>query len=68
MFLRYYCRMWIIALVVKPLSLVALIFLYYVFVYKGSHLIGRFIPEGRIKSALFRERGGSRSRPGRELQ
>lgn len=57
--------MWIIALLVKPLSLVALVFLYYVTVYKGSHLIGRFIPDGRIKRALFRERGSGSSRSGR---
>jgi hypothetical protein len=53
---------------VKPLSLVALVFLYYVFVYKGSHLIGRLIPEGRIKEALFRERGSRNAGSGRNLQ
>ena len=57
--------MWIIALLVKPLSLVALVFLYWLVVYKGSHLIGRLIPEGRVKNALFRERGSGSRRSGR---
>lgn len=60
--------MWIFALLVKPLSVVALVFLYYVIVYKGSHFIGWFIPEGRIKQALFRERGSRHASTGRELQ
>ena len=56
---------WVIALLVKGLSLVALAFAYYVVVYKGSHLIGKFIPEGKIKDFLLRERGDTGSGTGR---
>ena len=48
--------------------IVLLAFGYYVVVYRGSHLIGRFIPNGRLKEWLFRERGDTRTGTGRELQ
>lgn len=50
---------WLIAILVKVPAVVAIAFLYYVLVYKGSHFIGRFIPEGRLKEWLFRERGST---------
>ena len=34
----------------------------------AGHLIGRFIPDGKVKEWLFRERGDSRAGTGRELQ
>lgn len=55
---------WVIALLMKGAAIVLLAFGYYVVVYRGSHMIGRFIPNGRIKEWLFRERGGGGSRPG----
>lgn len=55
---------WVIALLMKGAAVVLLAFGYYVVVYRGSHLIGRFIPNGRIKEWLFRERGGGSSRSG----
>lgn len=48
---------WLVALLVKGVATVAIVFLYYVFVYKGSHLIGRFITNDRLYDFLFRERG-----------
>lgn len=48
---------WAWTLVLKPLAVVAVVFAYYVVVYKGSHLIGRLLPNGRLKEFLFRERG-----------
>lgn len=59
---------WLIALLMKGSAVVLLAFLYYVFVYKGSHFLGRFIPDGKIKDALFRERGDTGAGTGRELQ
>ncbi len=59
---------WVIALLVKGGSVVALAFAYYVFVYKGSHFIGKFIPEGKVKEFLFRERGDTGAGTGRELK
>lgn len=59
---------WVIALLMKGAAIVLLAFCYYVFVYKGSHLIGRFIPDGKLKEWLFRERGDTRTGTGRELQ
>jgi hypothetical protein len=53
---------WFVAMLVKVPAVVAIAFLYYVIVYKGSHLIRRFIPEGRVKEFLFRERGSSGTR------
>lgn len=50
---------WLIALLIQGVSFVALVWLYYVIVYKGSQLLGRFIPEGKLKNALFRERGST---------
>lgn len=55
---------WVIALLMKGAAIVLLAFGYYVVVYRGSHLIGRFIPDGRLKAWLFRERGSSSSRSG----
>lgn len=52
----------------KGAAIVLLAFGYYVVVYKGSHLIGRFIPSGRVKEWLFRERGDTRTGTGRDLQ
>lgn len=59
---------WVLALLLKGVAVVILAFGYYVVVYKGSHLIGRFIPDGKVKEWLFRERGDSRTGSGRELQ
>lgn len=58
---------WLIAVLLKGAAVVLLAFLYYVVVYKGSHFIGRFIPDGKIKEALFRERGDTASSSSREL-
>jgi hypothetical protein len=59
---------WLIALLLKGVALVSLAFGYYVVVYKGSYLIGRFIPNGKFKDFLFRERGRTGTGTGRELQ
>ncbi len=56
---------WVLALLLKGVAVVILAFGYYVVVYKGSHLIGRFIPDGKIKEWLFRERGSGSGRSGR---
>ncbi len=48
---------WHWALLLKPLGALLIIAAYYVVVYKGSHLLGRFIPNGKVKEFLFRERG-----------
>lgn len=48
---------WQWALLLKPLAVVLIAACYYVFVYKGSHFVGRFIRDGRLKEFLFRERG-----------
>jgi hypothetical protein len=48
---------WQWSLLLKPFAVVLLVAGYYVFVYRGSHLLGRFIPNGRLKDFLFRERG-----------
>lgn len=56
------------ALLMKGAAIVLLAFGYYLVVYRGSHLIGRLIPDGKIKEWLFRERGDTRTRSGRELQ
>lgn len=59
---------WLIALLVKPLALIAIVAIYYVVVYKGSHLLGRFLPDGRLKDFLFRERGSHCPGTSRELR
>ena len=59
---------WVLALLLKGVAVVILAFGYYVVVYKGSHFIGRFIPDGKVKEWLFRERGDARTGTGRELQ
>lgn len=59
---------WVLALLMKGAAIVLLVFLYYVVVYKGSHFIGRFIPDGKVKEWLFRERGDSGTGTGRDLQ
>lgn len=59
---------WVIALLMKGAAIVLLAFGYYVVVYRGSRLIGRFIPNGRLTEWLFRERGDTRTGTGRELQ
>lgn len=56
---------WIAALLMKGAAIVLLAFGYYVVVYKGSHLIGRFIPDGKVREWLFRERGSGSGRSGR---
>lgn len=56
--------MWIMAIIVKFLAVYAFAFAYYLFVYKGSYYLARFIPNGPVKTALFRERGSRRSRTG----
>ena len=59
---------WVAALLLKGAAIVLLAFGYYAVVYKGSHFIGRFIPDGRVKDWLFRERGDARTSTGRDLQ
>lgn len=48
---------WSWGVLLKPAIGLVLVVAYYVVVYRGSKWLGRFIPEGRIKEALFRERG-----------
>lgn len=48
---------WVWALLLKGLIGIALVWLYYVFVYKGSHFLGRFIRSDAVYDFLFRERG-----------
>jgi hypothetical protein len=59
---------WLLALLMKGSAIVLLAFCYYVFVYKASHLIGRFIPEGKLKEWLFRERGDTGASTGRQVE
>lgn len=59
---------WMLGLLLKGAAVVLIAFLYYVFVYKGSHFLGRFIPDGKIKEALFRERGDGGTTGTRDLQ
>ena len=59
---------WVAALLLKGAAILLLAFGYYVVVYKGSHVIGRFIPDGKLKEWLFRERGDARTGTGRDLQ
>ena len=56
------------ALMLKGAAIVLLAFGYYVVVYKGSLFLGRFIPDGKLKEWLFRERGDARTGTGRDLQ
>lgn len=58
---------WIIALLIKGVSMMGLVFVYYWTVYKGSLWIGRLIPQGPFKTFLFRERGRCGSGTGRQL-
>lgn len=53
-----------VALLVKPLAAIAIVWLYYVFVYKGSHFLGRFIKNEKLYQFLFRERGDEDPRRG----
>lgn len=48
---------WTLALLLKPLAVVALAALYYFTVYKGVKALERIFPSGRLKTFLFRERG-----------
>ena len=57
-----------LALLMKGAAIVLLAFCYYVVVYKGSHLIGRFIPDGKVKEWLFRERGDAGTSTGRQVE
>lgn len=59
---------WVLALVLKGAAVLLLAFCYYVVVYRGSHFLGRFIPDGKLKEWLFRERGDARTGSGRDLQ
>lgn len=59
---------WVLALLLKGAAILLLAFGYYVFVYKGSHVLGRFIPDGKLKEFLFRERGDAGTGTGRDLQ
>lgn len=59
---------WVLALLMKGAAIVLLAFGYYVVVYKGSHFIGRFIPDGRVKEWLFRERGDTGAGTGRQIE
>lgn len=47
---------WLLALLIKPLFVGAFALAYYVVVYRGSHWLGRFIPDP-LFDFLFRERG-----------
>lgn len=58
---------WVIAIFLKGAAVLLLAFLYYVFVYRGSHFLGRFIPAGKWKDFLFRERGNSGTAPAAKL-
>lgn len=59
---------WVLALLLKGAAIMLLAFGYYVVVYKGSHVLGRFIPDGKLKEWLFRERGDARTGTSRDLQ
>jgi hypothetical protein len=59
---------WLIGLLIKGVSMVALVFAYYVVVYKGSHLLGKLFPEGKVKEFLFRERGNADASPSRKVK
>lgn len=48
---------WQYVLILKPLAVLVVAGVYYVCVYRGSHYLGRFIPQGRVTDFLFRERG-----------
>lgn len=48
--------------------MVALVFAYYIVIYKGSHLLGKIIPDGKVKEFLFRERGNADTGPGRKVK
>lgn len=47
---------WVTALLLKGVAGVAILFAYYVVVYRGSHFIGRFITNRKLYDFLFRER------------
>ena len=49
--------MWWVVLLLKPLAVLVVSFVYWLIVYRGSHWLDRFIPAGKLKAALFRERG-----------
>lgn len=51
---------WSWSLILKPLAVVLIAAAYYFLVIKGSQTIGRFIPDGKLKDFLFRERGTGR--------
>lgn len=58
---------WVIAIFLKGAAALLLAFLYYVFVYRGSHFLGRLIPDGKWKDFLFRERGNGGAAPAAKL-
>lgn len=58
---------WVWAIFLKSAAVVLLAFVYWVVVYKGSHLLGLFIPNGKFKDFLFRERGDSGTTPATKL-
>jgi hypothetical protein len=47
---------WLVTLLVKGVAAVLIGAAYYVFVYRGSHFIGRFIKNPKLHDFLFRER------------
>lgn len=53
---------WAMALLMKGVAAVGIAAAYYVVVYRGSHLIGRFIKNPRLYDFLFRERWHERRR------
>lgn len=59
---------WMLALLMKGAAGIGLAFGYWLVVYKGAALIGRFIPPGRVKDFLFRERGRQGAGPGTDLR
>ena len=54
---------WIIVLLFKPLALLGVAGAYYLIVYKSAKWLEKRFPDGRLKHALFRERGTYDTRP-----
>lgn len=48
---------WLTVFLLKPIAIFGVAGAYYVTVYKLSKRLERWFPEGRLKRALFRERG-----------
>jgi hypothetical protein len=48
---------WVVALLLKGVAAIAVAFAYYVIVYRGSHVLGRYIKNPKLYDFLVRERG-----------